>query len=474
MALAMGSLFVAGATIGLISLVLPHPGTANVGGLWSNVALAYAGGTAVLTVGPRMPRWFFHLALAVGGLLITRAVFLSGEAVSFYAAWYVWIGLYAFYFFSRVAALGHVAFVAVLFAVTLAHESASSPVARWLTTISTLVVAGVFIDTLVRRARAQAALAAQTAGSLATVADVAHRLSGLSDGRTARRQLCEASAEVTGADLVVLWEPSEDHSEMVASAHAGDAPAATVQHDTSSGVVRTFVAAERVATRDPEKAARLAPEYPGAAACTWQPVLRDGRVIAVLGFSWSQAPRADGPLDTVLELLSAETAATLQRIELLERLGAIARTDDLTGLPNRRAWNEDLARELARATRQGTPLCVAIVDLDHFKVFNDTHGHQAGDRLLKQAAAEWSGVLRATDLLARYGGEEFALALPAAGPGEAADVVERLRDATPGGESCSAGVVWWDGAETAGELVARADAALYEAKRAGRARAVFG
>jgi diguanylate cyclase (GGDEF)-like protein len=116
---------------------------------------------------------------------------------------------------------------------------------------------------------------------------------------------------------------------------------------------------------------------------------------------------------------------------------------------------------------------VALLDLDLFKAFNDEFGHQAGDRLLKQAAAAWSSELRATDLVARYGGEEFALALPGMGPDEAGEVLERLRRATPEGQSCSAGAVWWDGEESGAELIGRADDALYAAKRAGRDRSVF-
>ena len=92
-------------------------------------------------------------------------------------------------------------------------------------------------------------------------------------------------------------------------------------------------------------------------------------------------------LGTVVELLAAEAAVTLQRGELLERLEAMARTDDLTGLPNRRAWEDQLPREMARALREGHELSVAMLDLDSFKEFNDEFGHQAGDRLLKEAAA---------------------------------------------------------------------------------------
>ena len=97
--------------------------------------------------------------------------------------------------------------------------------------------------------------------------------------------------------------------------------------------------------------------------------------------------------------------------ERLERLERLASTDDLTGLPNRRHWDEHLPRELGRSLRQDEPICVAMLDLDRFKAYNDAHGHQAGDRLLKEVAAAWRAVLRPYDLLARYGGEEFSLTL---------------------------------------------------------------
>src|SRR5262249_17720318 len=84
-----------------------------------------------------------------------------------------------------------------------------------------------------------------------------------------------------------------------------------------------------------------------------------------------------------------------QRERLEQRLMLIARTDALTGLPNRRAWDEELARELARAARAGAPLCTAVLDLDHFKEFNDLHGHQAGDEHLKITAVRWRAELRA-------------------------------------------------------------------------------
>jgi diguanylate cyclase (GGDEF)-like protein len=152
----------------------------------------------------------------------------------------------------------------------------------------------------------------------------------------------------------------------------------------------------------------------------------------------------------------------------------MARTDVLTGLINRRAWDDELSREVVRATREGTPLAVAMFDLDRFKLYNDRHGHQAGDRLLREAASAWRSVLRETDLLARYGGEEFAVALPGCDAETAAQLVERLRAVTPEGESCSAGLACWDEREAPDELVGRADRALYAAKQSGRDRTIVG
>jgi diguanylate cyclase (GGDEF)-like protein len=109
-----------------------------------------------------------------------------------------------------------------------------------------------------------------------------------------------------------------------------------------------------------------------------------------------------------------------------------------------------------------------VIDLDRFKQYNDRHGHVAGDQLLKSAAAAWRSALRETDTLARYGGEEFAVALPSCTAVEAEVVLERLRAHTPDGETCSIGLAEWVAGETPADLVARADAALYAAKRRGR------
>lgn len=170
-------------------------------------------------------------------------------------------------------------------------------------------------------------------------------------------------------------------------------------------------------------------------------------------------------------LVVSRMALLLRQVEQQSRqVRELSRSDELTGLPNRRAWNDELPRALERARRRGEPVAVAILDLDHFKRYNDTYGHPAGDHLLKAATAAWHSVLRDVDVIARYGGEEFVVLLPAAGTGDGYRALARALAATPLRQTFSAGLAVWDGEETSDELLQRADAALYVAKGAGRNR----
>jgi diguanylate cyclase (GGDEF)-like protein len=185
------------------------------------------------------------------------------------------------------------------------------------------------------------------------------------------------------------------------------------------------------------------------------------------------SPQSNGVRTT--NLLAIEAAMAIERARTVGALESEALTDVLTSLPNRRAWEDELPRQMARASREGTPLCIAVIDLDHFKAYNDSHGHVAGDRLLQETATRWRRRLRLGDFLARYGGEEFVLALPDCDLAAAEHLWERLRLATAGeGQTCSAGLACWDGLENGESLLQRADSALYAAKKAGRDRAMVG
>ena len=158
--------------------------------------------------------------------------------------------------------------------------------------------------------------------------------------------------------------------------------------------------------------------------------------------------------------------------EVMAVLDRMAHEDGLTGITNRRGLDDGLTIELARARRTGVALTVVMMDLDHFKRFNDRRGHAAGDILLRGAAQAWRQQLRPTDLLARYGGEEFTLVLPSCEAAAACLLVERLRPLMPERQTFSAGVATWDEHESPAQLLNRADRALLVAKKQGRNRTV--
>jgi diguanylate cyclase (GGDEF)-like protein len=171
-----------------------------------------------------------------------------------------------------------------------------------------------------------------------------------------------------------------------------------------------------------------------------------------------------------------------QLMEAREALRVQATHDALTGLLNRGRVVEILFAEIARSARERRPLAVLMVDLDHFKQINDTHGHQAGDAVLREAARRMQAVTRQYDAPGRYGGEEFLIVLPGCGARDGYVQAERIREAfarepfAAGGESmavtCSIGVSSSDACADgeACRLIREADEALYDAKNRGRNR----
>ena len=173
---------------------------------------------------------------------------------------------------------------------------------------------------------------------------------------------------------------------------------------------------------------------------------------------------------------------TNKRVEIERRLALLAETDGLTGLSNRRRFDDDLEREWERSLRQRTPVALLMIDADNFKAYNDNLGHQAGDNVLSAIATCINDhVRRSGDCAARYGGEEFAVILPNLGLSEARIVAERIRKSVEILTTDKAAVATVSigiasaipaSSHKATDLIAAADAALYEAKRTGRNRCV--
>lgn len=187
-----------------------------------------------------------------------------------------------------------------------------------------------------------------------------------------------------------------------------------------------------------------------------------------------------------LEALGGHAAAAVANARLYEEVEMLSLTDATTALFNRRAFDLRLRDEVERAGRYGTPLSLLMIDVDHFKLYNDMHGHPAGDKVLRKLGEVLAGsALRATDIASRFGGEEFAVILPLSDLDAATVTAQRLRaeveaTAFPDGQdqplgrvSVSIGIASYPAhASTPLELVERADLALYEAKRLGRNRVV--
>ncbi|WP_445148645.1 diguanylate cyclase [Baekduia sp. Peel2402] len=347
------------------------------------------------------------------------------------------------------------------------HESA---------TLDLLADVAAAVGQFVQRRRAEERITVQ-ATNLAAVAELSKLLGRSDDPADTRPTLVRAIRDLARADSVLLVEPDgPGHLQVTAEAGGLVEPGLRLDMDNEEAVsIDVFRAGRGRFVSDflDEQRVHDAQRRSGLRSAHYEPVMRDGVVAGVLVVATRELRAKDaGGVGALMRLLAGEAGTALALSDLLARLDEQARTDQLTGVANRRTWDHELPRELARARRTGEPLSLAMLDLDRFKAYNDAHGHPAGDRLLRGAAAAWGERLRTTDVLARYGGEEFVVLLPACDGLNALQVAEQLRDAVPGAETCSIGIATWDGAESADELVARADTALYEAKAAGRDRVV--
>jgi diguanylate cyclase (GGDEF)-like protein/PAS domain S-box-containing protein len=431
---AAAALLVAGAALVVISLLLPHPSGADHAALTlTAVAMAVAGGTVWLFSG-KVPSAAIHVILGGVAVVACLLIYESGIAVGQYGTIFVWATLVTSCFFSRRIAAAHLAWLLLVYGVTLLlveNTAGYSPMTRWLFTLISLSVVMLLITGIVaRRARAD---------------ERARRFFDLS-----RDMLCTANMDGYFVELNDAWTD-----------HLGY----TLEE------LRAIPFVERVHPDDRERTeAEAAGLFEGASTLSFE-----NRYLAKDGsWHWLRWSSQLSPDESVIYARATDVTELKQieaeRESLLDKVQDMATHDSLTGLPNRRALEEQLPREMARLRRSRSPLCVAIVDIDHFKAYNDAHGHLAGDRVLRECAQAWDGALRGEDTIARFGGEEFLVLLPDTTPEQATEIVERLREITPMGQTCSAGLACWDFVEGIDGLIGRADQALYLAKAGGRDR----
>ena len=238
----------------------------------------------------------------------------------------------------------------------------------------------------------------------------------------------------------------------------------------------TLVPHDGIVLRAPARSLDLRLGVPGRHRCAYQMVLMDEDLGEMEISRYRRFGEAE--LATVEVMLSALVYPLRNAISYREALRA-AYKDPLTGIGNRMGFEENLPRELHLARRNGHPLALIAIDLDHFKRINDQHGHQTGDCALRTAAQRILGAIRTSDQLFRYGGEEFVVVLHNTAEEGASAVAERIRQSIAATTSCadqavqitaSLGVALAHAEDTALTLFARADQALYRAKATGRNR----
>ncbi len=287
--------------------------------------------------------------------------------------------------------------------------------------------------------------------------------------------VCDAFGFNRGA---VVAAPNGGNPSLMAFRGPGDVPEAKPGVD--SVMQKAWDARDAILVKqlDPETDPQLTALLPFSRNLVVTPLFAEGQPLGVLAVEYAadSGARIERRVVAMVSQFSAHASLALRNAWLLQQVQKMADTDALTGVSNRRTLEMVLEREVSRAARNGEQVTLVMVDIDHFKAINDTHGHQTGDEVLKKVAATIADGCRDFDVAARYGGEEFAVVLPSCSAKESLVVAERLRRSigeadNPVPITASAGVATFPThAPDPERLIAAADEALYESKRAGRDR----
>jgi two-component system, cell cycle response regulator len=340
----------------------------------------------------------------------------------------------------------------------------------WIVAVSTATLAAVNERELRRRRYDLEALAAMAA-----------RLEAVSEPAEVADTLIDAindTFDFTRAVLVGSLDGTTPQLLAVRGAEAVSNPPAELHQASVLAVAGDERRTRLVNELDPAADPWLAALLPGARNLIVVPLSAEGQSFgAWIGEHPGRlGPRIERRVVGMAERFVSYGALALRNAWLLEHVRRAAATDGLTGVANRAAFDDALPKELARAGRREDDVSLLLVDIDHFKRFNDTYGHQTGDEVLRRVALQLALGCRDFDTVARYGGEEFALILPGASVEHAAEVAERLRaaveapaDGPPVTVSIGVAAFPLDG-PTPELLVSASDAALYASKHAGRNR----
>ncbi|MDP9398659.1 MAG: diguanylate cyclase, partial [Actinomycetota bacterium] len=296
----------------------------------------------------------------------------------------------------------------------------------------------------------------------------------------------EAAADLVGARSGVAYtmESAGTLTRVAQIDRTGSGPGAPRHLPVGSGVLGSVAATARAARGRLGQHLTPADGEPASGEALALPLCRGSQVVGVLALYGRVDGSAFGPAEEEeIATLARQAGIAVDNVLLHREAQRLSITDPLTGIGNFRYLSMSLGRELERAARYGREVAVLMLDLDHFKQVNDTHGHARGDQVLRELAARVSEQIRDIDILARYGGEEFVLVLPETSAQGAATLAERVCAAVrrepfrgePGAPAlrvtASVGVATFpQHGESPATLLRAADAALYEAKAEGRDR----
>lgn len=450
-------LFLGGAALGFAALAFfPLPPGTDIPGSWATVGLAFAGGMVLRLGSQRLPAWTHPVALALATAIISLDIYFAGTVRTDDEMFYLLIAFYAFYFLPLRTAGLQLALVGAGYAVALALRGEADGSTRWLITMGTLSVAGVLTSRLVRQLEGWVRRTRERDASLRQAeerfrstfedAAVGMALVGL-DGRWLR---------VNGALGRLLGYPA---SELVGMGFSDVTPSDDQPADEAA---LADLVSGRVGVHQREKRYRRA----------------DGRIVWI-SLSVSLVRDDHGrPLHLISQMQDITDRKAAEH-ELAER----ALHDPLTGLPNRTLFLDRVQVALARMERTHQPVAVFFIDLDGFKLVNDSLGHAVGDGMLIDVARRLQRALRPSDTVSRFGGDEFTVLSENINEAAAAQVAERITASLSKPFRVGARELY--ASASIGATIARdhrvepdamlrdADAAMYRAKEHGRARFVI-